>query len=520
MNRISIWVTLLLFSFNAPALSSLSYSGRLVNSNGSPVSGPVNLKFDLGYTNSPTSIICSKTLNNVPLSNGVFHTKLDYSLADCGGTNSLLKVMSSIPAGESVAVQVTDLTNTKTYAHQAIYSVPFSMISHTAKNLDQMSATPGQVLKWDGTKWSPSSETSTSDGTVKEIQTGTGLSGGPITETGTISIANSGVGSAQLADGAITNTKVATNAGISRSKLATGSSNHILVNDASGVMSSIAVLPLSMGGTGATTVAGMQTALGLGTAALADIGTGAGNVMGADAVPTCFNFEKLQMSAGPLFAWTCVNDAVEDASKLPLAGGTMAGNINMDGNRIANLSSPAVGSDAATKAYVDDNEASNKIYVDDHTIPRIPTYKIRSYLQSKENASSTGLHADNCGGNEVYVMIEGLVDPDGDPITDMGFCIEATVRSAESWENARLICMNESKRLPREFEWQLACERGYLTDAGEDWEWASPFTLFTTKGNYYAVSSSPVTGECSHNFWYLPSGPSNSRNSLKFRCVK
>jgi hypothetical protein len=241
--------------------------------------------------------------------------------------------------------------------------------------------------------------------------------------------------------------------------------------------------------------------------------------MAADTVPSCFYFEKLQMSMGPVYTWTCVVDEVADNTKLPLAGGTMAGNINMNSHRIVNLSTPSAANEVATKAYVDANEANSKVYVDDHTVPRVPDYKIRSYLQTKENAAATMPHANTCGGGEAYVMFD-ITDASGDPIPDMGFCIETTLRSADSWEEAQLQCQGDSKRLAREFEWQMACERGLLADASEDWEWASPFSLTTTKGNYYAVASSPFTGECSYNFWYLPSGTTNPKNSLKFRCAR
>jgi len=59
--------------------------------------------------------------------------------------------------------------------------------------LAQQGAQAGQVLKWDGNNWLPSNDLAGSSGTVTQISTGTGLSGGPITTTGTISMTNSGV---------------------------------------------------------------------------------------------------------------------------------------------------------------------------------------------------------------------------------------------------------------------------------------------------------------------------------------
>lgn len=49
----------------------------------------------------------------------------------------------------------------------------------------------GQVLKFNGSQWEPASLSAI--GTVTNVATGTGLSGGPITSSGTISLANTGV---------------------------------------------------------------------------------------------------------------------------------------------------------------------------------------------------------------------------------------------------------------------------------------------------------------------------------------
>jgi hypothetical protein len=60
----------------------------------------------------------------------------------------------------------------------------------------QQNAQPGQVLKWNGANWAPADDVSsngTNGGTVTQINTGAGLSGGPITTSGTISLNNTGV---------------------------------------------------------------------------------------------------------------------------------------------------------------------------------------------------------------------------------------------------------------------------------------------------------------------------------------
>jgi hypothetical protein len=107
-------------------------------------------------------------------------------------------------------------------------------------------------------------------GGVTNVATGTGLTGGPITTTGTISIATSGVGTAQIADGAVTDVKIG---GVASSKLSgalpaiSGASLTDLnaTNIASGTLDA-ARLPSSVimnnGNSGAVTI-GTNTAAGL-----------------------------------------------------------------------------------------------------------------------------------------------------------------------------------------------------------------------------------------------------------------
>jgi len=64
--------------------------------------------------------------------------------------------------------------------------------------LAQQGAQSGEVLKWNGTAWAPAADLvqgggGGNGGTVTQINTGTGLQGGPITTTGTISLSNTAV---------------------------------------------------------------------------------------------------------------------------------------------------------------------------------------------------------------------------------------------------------------------------------------------------------------------------------------
>ncbi|MBX2969966.1 MAG: tail fiber domain-containing protein [Cyclobacteriaceae bacterium] len=72
-------------------------------------------------------------------------------------------------------------------------SVTDAKISNVAPGkLSAAGAVAGQVLKWNGSAWVPQAD-NTGTGTVTNITTGAGLTGGPITTTGTIALSNTGV---------------------------------------------------------------------------------------------------------------------------------------------------------------------------------------------------------------------------------------------------------------------------------------------------------------------------------------
>jgi hypothetical protein len=76
------------------------------------------------------------------------------------------------------------------------------------------------------------------------------------------------VDSAKITDGAIVDADINASAAIARTKLASGTANHVLINDASGVLSSEAQLAISRGGTGGSSFSAnkMVASNGTGTA--------------------------------------------------------------------------------------------------------------------------------------------------------------------------------------------------------------------------------------------------------------
>jgi hypothetical protein len=67
-----------------------------------------------------------------------------------------------------------------------------------------------------------------------------------------------------------------------------------------------------------------------------DIGTGATQLFTNNAVDSCPAGQMLQMSPGPIYDWSCI--AINDSSKLPIAGGTMTGSLNIDNEQELRLS--------------------------------------------------------------------------------------------------------------------------------------------------------------------------------------
>ncbi len=172
MPGILLPIVLLLAALSASAAESLGYSGRLVQVDGTPVSGPVTLRFELAYTDDTSTVICSKDVAGVALTNGVFHARLEYTTGQCGG-DSLTSVLATAPTGETAAIRVTDVTNSKAYDWQALHAVPYAL---NAAGLLQLGATTGQVLKWDGSAWVPGNDGVGAGGTVTP---GAGTVGAP-----------------------------------------------------------------------------------------------------------------------------------------------------------------------------------------------------------------------------------------------------------------------------------------------------------------------------------------------------
>ncbi|MDC0980162.1 tail fiber domain-containing protein [Bdellovibrionales bacterium] len=167
----------------------------------------------------------------------------------------------------------------------------------------------GKAIRWNstGSVWEYFSPVT---GTVTSVTAGTGLNGGVITGSGTIDLANTAVTPGSYGSA----TEVATFTVDAQGRLTASASTAITESDPK-------VQTLSTGEVDqlenieATTISAAQWGyLGAMTGAplSASVGTGSGDVMGADAVPSCSAAQKLQMSLGPVFTWSCVADVDTD----------------------------------------------------------------------------------------------------------------------------------------------------------------------------------------------------------------
>ena len=104
------------------------------------------------------------------------------------------------------------IVNADINASAAIDGSKLDVELNDLSNVSVASPSLNELLKWNGTSWVPGSIAGT--GTVTSVDTGTGLTAGagPITAGGTISVANGGIDTTQLADDAVTAAKLADNA--------------------------------------------------------------------------------------------------------------------------------------------------------------------------------------------------------------------------------------------------------------------------------------------------------------------
>lgn len=239
LNPLKIVMILVLLAAQGQASpTSLTYQGRILQTNGTPLEYN-NVSFLFQITNpSGSCILYQEQVTGYSMANsgGVFDVPIGTGTVQypLGGAASVLDAFnnsSTFTCGQCSLVSGSYVCSngSSTYAAAAgdvrklrvsfydgtgwklispdsvIRSVPFSAYSLSAEKLGTNVAgdfllkaglptcAAGSFLTWDGSALTCAGVAGASGGTVTNIATGTGLTGGPITSSGTISLSNTGV---------------------------------------------------------------------------------------------------------------------------------------------------------------------------------------------------------------------------------------------------------------------------------------------------------------------------------------
>jgi hypothetical protein len=106
---------------HAVAASTLSFGGRLIESSGRPVAGPVTLNISLwDQVTGGNRVYEFAALQNTALESGVFQVKLQPNAGEESIFQQVLKT-------GSLFIAVTDATHNRAYPRQQFTAVPFAL---------------------------------------------------------------------------------------------------------------------------------------------------------------------------------------------------------------------------------------------------------------------------------------------------------------------------------------------------------------------------------------------------------
>lgn len=193
------------------------------------------LAFDVGYWVSVEVATDGEMLPRFRLGTSAFSIRSRIANALEGLTVTLAELNRLAGSGATVTgANLTTLTNGSnadalhSHAWSSVTGIPAGFadgtddnttyapgngiaIAGTTISLSTAGAVGGNVLKFNGTTWGPALDADTnSGGTVTQINAGLGLTGGPVTTSGTLSIASAGITSAMLGTGVVQSQHLAT----------------------------------------------------------------------------------------------------------------------------------------------------------------------------------------------------------------------------------------------------------------------------------------------------------------------
>jgi hypothetical protein len=176
-----------------PVGSAFTYQGRLADG-ANPANGPHDLRFvlyDAAVGGAQVGSIV--TLDDVPVVEGLFAVPLDFGPDPFRGDARWLEIAVR-PGASTGAYAVVG-------ARQELRPAPNAMFSRSSAE-----------VQWSGVTGKPpgfaDNVDNDSGGTVTSVTTGAGLTGGPITASGSVSVATGGIVSGMIANGAVGASKI------------------------------------------------------------------------------------------------------------------------------------------------------------------------------------------------------------------------------------------------------------------------------------------------------------------------
>ncbi|RZF22592.1 hypothetical protein DAY19_02130 [Halobacteriovorax vibrionivorans] len=231
-----ISLSLILSSNIGASTDLIGYSGRLVQTDGTPITGTVDLRFEVFNSTGPT-LLETININSVTLSNGIYSTELVIP--------NYQTHVEDLTGSETLLIRVTDVTNGLTFDYQKILSVPMAFYANkavTADSIANAAITPdsldfvggcldNQVLIKSGNQFDCINQTAAltvdstlvnNAGVLGQATVGTAGTYTSVTvdQYGRVtSGSNPEVGSADITDGSIVDADISSTAAISWSKI-------------------------------------------------------------------------------------------------------------------------------------------------------------------------------------------------------------------------------------------------------------------------------------------------------------
>jgi hypothetical protein len=175
---------------SSPLGTAFTYQGQL-KKNGVPIAASCLMAFRLYDQATTGNLIGSPITMTVPITNGLFTVQLDFGANVFAGEARWLGIQVQCPADAAYV----DL------GRQALTAAPYALYSTSTGALQGRSIAgtapgSGQVLKWNGSAWSPADDAigSPGSGDISAVVAGTGLSGGGTTGEVTLTVAFAGSG--------------------------------------------------------------------------------------------------------------------------------------------------------------------------------------------------------------------------------------------------------------------------------------------------------------------------------------